>query len=120
VDEYGGSAGILTIEDLLEELVGEIRDEHDVEEPLVTSDKDGRYWVLGRVSLDQLEDLLHEHIEHGSASSVGGLIFERIGRIPRVGEEVRLGSYRAVVERMKRHAVDRVYFERIFGGESKK
>jgi CBS domain containing-hemolysin-like protein len=113
VDEYGGSAGLLTIEDVLEELVGEIRDEHDVEEPPVTSEGDARHWVLGRVSLDELGDVLGERIESESASTVGGLIFEKIGRIPRVGQQVDIGHYRAVIERMKRHAVDRVYLERI-------
>jgi CBS domain containing-hemolysin-like protein len=118
VDEYGGTAGILTIEDVLEELVGEIRDEHDVEEPKVRSEGEGRYWVSGRLPIDELEEILDARLDRGQATTVGGLIFERIGRVPRVGEELRLGDYRVVVERLKRHAPARVYLERLDGGAS--
>ena len=118
VDEYGGTAGILTIEDVLEEVVGEIRDEHDVEEPAVTSEEGGRFWISGRMALDEFEEVLGEHLESAQATTVGGLVFEKFGRIPRVGEQLELpsskgGTLRVIVERMKRHAVDRIYLERL-------
>jgi CBS domain containing-hemolysin-like protein len=117
VDEFGGTAGILTIEDALEELVGEIRDEHDVEEPPITSEDNQRFWVSGRVPIDTLEELLEDSLDHGLTSTVGGLVFERFGRIPTVGEEIQWGRYRVVVERMERHAVARVYIERLPPGD---
>jgi CBS domain containing-hemolysin-like protein len=117
VDEYGGTAGILTIEDLLEELVGEIRDEHDVEEPPFLAEDESRFWLSGRLSLDDLEENLGEKLEWGSATTVGGIVYERIGRVPKVGEVIQWDGFRLVVERMKRHAVDRVLLERSSHGE---
>jgi CBS domain containing-hemolysin-like protein len=113
VDEYGGTAGILTIEDVLEEVVGEIRDEHDVEEPSVVSENGSRFWVSGRLPVDELEEIIGERLDGVQATTVGGLVFERKGKVPRVGEELVWGRFRVVVERMKRRAVDRVYLERL-------
>jgi CBS domain containing-hemolysin-like protein len=113
VDEYGGTAGILTIEDVLEEVVGEIRDEHDVEEPPVVSESGSRFWVSGRLPVDELEEIIGERLDEVQATTVGGLVFERKGKVPRVGEELVWGNFRVVVERMKRRAVDRVYLERL-------
>ena len=113
VDEYGGTAGLITIEDILEEIVGEIRDEHDHEELPIESEDDRRFWVAGRVTLDDLSEALHHEFEHEDVSTVGGLIFSVLGRIPRAGEELRLNGFRVVVERVVRRRIERVYFERI-------
>jgi CBS domain containing-hemolysin-like protein len=113
VDEYGGTAGLVTIEDILEEIVGEIRDEHDREELPIESEEDRRYWVAGRVTLDDLSEALHHEFEHEDVSTVGGLIFSVLGRIPRAGEELRLNGFRVVVERVVRRRIERVYFERL-------
>jgi putative hemolysin len=96
VDEYGGTAGLVTIEDLVEEIVGEIQDEYDVEESLVESvesDPDRRaYRVDGRVTMDDLRDLFElsdaEEEDEEAYDTVGGLIIHRVGRIPLVGTEV--------------------------------
>jgi CBS domain containing-hemolysin-like protein len=112
VDEYGGTAGILTIEDVLEELVGEIRDEHDVEEQPIVAENGFRFWVSGRVPIEELEEMLGETLPHEQSTSVGGVVYEILGRVPRLGEEFAWGKLRVVVERMKRHAVERVYIER--------
>ncbi len=113
VDEYGGTAGLITIEDILEEIVGDIRDEYDTEEPEIESEEGKRFWVSGRVQLDELSELLGSPMEHDGVSTVGGLIFELVGHVPRAGLELQLDGYRVVVERVVRRRIERVYFERL-------
>jgi len=113
VDEYGGTAGLLTIEDILEEIVGDIRDENDWEEPPIVAEANTRFWVSGRVTLDELSEALGEHFEDKDITTVGGLIFQRLGRVPRAGETLTLNGFRVVVERVVRRRIDRLYFERV-------
>ena len=113
VDEYGGTAGLVTIEDVLEEIVGEIHDEYDVKEPDIEQREGRRFWVSGRLTLDELSDALDHDFTRDDISTVGGLVYDRLGRVPRAGESLTLGTYRVVVERVKRRTVERVYFERI-------
>jgi CBS domain containing-hemolysin-like protein len=113
LDEYGGTAGLVTIENILEEIVGDIRDEHDVEEPDIARRETGRIWISGRASLSELSELLGHNFEtDDNATTVGGWVFERLGRVPQPGEEFVADGFRVVVERVRRRAVDRVYFER--------
>jgi len=112
-DEYGGTAGLITIEDILEEIVGEIRDEYDVEEPEILQEGASRYWVAGRVPLDQLAELLETQFDVDDVTTVGGLVYELFGRVPRAGESVVHGGFRIVVERVRRRRIERVYFERL-------
>jgi putative hemolysin len=114
VDEYGGTAGLVTIENILEEIVGDIRDEHDAEELDGKRHEDGRWWVAGRASLDDLETLVgHQFETEDQATTVGGWVYEKLGRVPRPGEEFTADGFRVVVERVRRRAVERVYFERL-------
>lgn len=113
VDEYGGTAGLLTIEDILEEIVGDIRDENDWEEPPIVAEANTRFWVSGRVTLDELSEALGETFEDKDITTVGGLIFQRLGRVPRAGESLTLRGFRVVVERVIRRRIDRLYFERL-------
>ncbi|HMI58366.1 MAG TPA: hemolysin family protein [Gemmatimonadaceae bacterium] len=113
VDEYGGTAGLLTIEDILEEIVGDIRDENDWEEPPIVAEANTRFWVSGRVTLDELSEALGEHFEDKDITTVGGLIFQRLGRVPRAGETLTMHGFRVVVERVIRRRIDRLYFERL-------
>jgi len=113
VDEYGGTAGLLTIEDILEEIVGDIRDENDWEEPPIVAEANTRFWVSGRVTLDELSEALGEHFEDKDITTVGGLIFQRLGRVPRAGEALTMRGFRVVVERVIRRRIDRLYFERL-------
>ena len=112
VDEYGGTAGLVTIEDILEEIVGEIRDEYDDEEPPIEQREGRRYWVSGRVPLHELGEALNHEFATDESTTVGGLIYERLGRVPRSGEQLTLDGFRVVVERVVRRRVERVYFER--------
>jgi putative hemolysin len=104
LDEYGGTAGLVTIEDLLEEIVGEIQDEYDVEEPMVVRLDEDRARIDGRASVDELgelwDDLDVEAIleDREEYDTLGGLMFHRIGRVPRPGDEVRVGVLTLTVE----------------------
>ena len=113
MDEYGGIAGLVTIEDVLEEIVGDIRDEYDVEEPEVEQEGTDRFWISGRVSLTDLSELLGYNFEREDLTTVAGLVYDSFGRVPRAGEKGTLGPFRIVVERVRRRRIERVYVERI-------
>ncbi len=116
-DEFGGTAGLITIEDVLEEIVGDIRDEYDEEEPPIEREGDDRFWVSARVTLDELSEILGADLHHDDVSTLGGLVYETLGRVPRNGEQFTLAGFRVVVERVVRRRVQRVYFERLASSE---
>jgi putative hemolysin len=116
-DEYGGTAGLVTIEDILEEIVGEIRDEYDVEEQEIEQDGEDRFWVLGRVTIDDLSERLGTDMAHDEVTTVGGLAYELFGRVPKNGDAIEHGGFRIVVERVRRRRIERVYFERMHPAE---
>lgn len=101
LDEYGGTAGLVSIEDLLEEIVGEIQDEYDVEEPMIVRLSDDEIRIDGRVAVDELGDLFDMALEledEDEYDTVGGLVFHRIGRVPLPGDQVDLDGLRITVE----------------------
>jgi CBS domain containing-hemolysin-like protein len=112
VDEFGGTSGLITREDILEEIVGEIRDEHDTEQAPAIRRDGARVWVDGRVSLDELSAALGTTIAHAEVSTVGGLVYSVLGRVPRAGDELTLDGYRVVVERVEQRRVTQVSFEK--------
>jgi CBS domain containing-hemolysin-like protein len=112
-DEYGGTAGLVTIEDVLEEIVGEIRDEYDDEEPDVEREGATRFWVAGRVPADELAELVGHDFGVDDVTTVGGLVYALFGRVPRAGDSITRPGVRVVVERVRRRRIERVYFERL-------
>ncbi len=111
LDEYGGTAGLATIEDLLEEIVGEIQDEYDVEEPMVIRLSDDEARIDGRADVRDLAETFDISVEledEDEYDTVGGLIFHRIGDVPRPGDHVDVGSLTLTVESVDGRRVDKV------------
>jgi CBS domain containing-hemolysin-like protein len=88
IDEYGGTSGLITIEDLLEQIVGDIQDEYDREESLLTINPDGSIIADGRLPVEELEEHFDIQIERDNFDSVGGLVFHLTGKIPAVGDTI--------------------------------
>jgi magnesium and cobalt transporter len=109
VDEFGGTAGLVTLEDILEQIVGEIQDEHDVDEvqPLLHHD-DGHYTVQGGLPLADLEAELQHDFGREQVATVGGLVLAEFGRVPRAGEERMIDGWRFVIDLVVRRRVGRI------------
>jgi CBS domain containing-hemolysin-like protein len=112
IDEFGGTAGIVTIEDVLEEIVGEIRDEYDVEDPPVVQEGNTRFWVSGRLSLADLGEVVGHDFQREDLTTVAGLVYDAFGRVPRAGESTSVDGFKVVVERVRRRRIERVFMER--------
>jgi CBS domain containing-hemolysin-like protein len=112
VDEYGGTAGLVTLEDLIEELVGEIVDEFDVEEPLIEPLPDGSYRVNARMQLDELNELLDATLPAGDWDTVGGLVYNLLGHVPVEGESTEADGYQLVAEKVQGRRIGRVRIAR--------
>ena len=110
VDEYGGTAGIITIEDIVEEIVGEIADEHEDEEATVVDLGDDNWLVSGLLRVENLEEMLDVDLsgDDGQYETVAGLIFTTLGRVPGVGTTVSKNGYRFTVDRADRRRIYRV------------
>lgn len=107
VDEFGGTAGLVTIEDLIEEIVGEIADEYDTEEHMVVTE-DGGYVVDGRVSVEDLSELVGVRLPDEDWDSVGGLVLGLAGRVPKEGETFEIEGLQLTAERVQGRRVARV------------
>jgi putative hemolysin len=108
VDEYGGTAGLVTIEDLLEEIVGEIRDEYDVESEPIVDEGNGRFVFSGKVDIDEVQQRLGVEIERQGFETVGGYLLARIGRVPTVGEHLEMDGLSVDVLDAERRRVNKV------------
>ena len=112
VDEYGGTAGLVTIEDLLEEIVGEIRDEYDVETEPVIDEGNGSYVFSAKVSFDEVRERLGVEVEPQGFETVGGYVLTRLGRVPAVGETFEVDGLQVEVLEADRRRIHKVRFRR--------
>jgi putative hemolysin len=113
VNEYGGTAGLVTLEDLIEELVGEIVDEFDVEEPPVERLSSVEASVSGRMVVTEANDEFDAHLPTGAWDTVGGLLFDLLGHVPEEGESVEVDGLRLVADRVKGRRIERVRIVRL-------
>ena len=108
VDEFGGTVGLVTLEDLLEELVGEIVDEYDTESPMIVALEDGEFLVDARLSVDDLNELIGGRLPDEEWDTVGGLVLGLAGRVPIVGERFELDGAVLTPERVQGRRVEQV------------
>jgi putative hemolysin len=115
VDEYGGTAGLVTVEDLLEEIVGEIRDEYDVESETVTDEGDGTFVFSGKVNVDEVRDRLGVEIEREGFETLGGYLLSHLGHMPYVGETFDVDDLAVEVLEVERRRITKVRVRRRAG-----
>jgi CBS domain containing-hemolysin-like protein len=114
VDEYGRVLGLITLENLLEELFGEIRDEFDYEGPEITPLENGEWLVSGAIEIERLSESLGDGKSIGVSGphTLSSVILRRLGRVPRLGEKFRLGDFEAAIERVRGTTVEMVRLKR--------
>ncbi len=121
LDEYGATAGLITLEDMLEEIVGEIRDEYDGdEEELVRELGECEYVVEGSMKLDDLNDRLGLSLESEDYDSIGGLVIGYLDHLPEEGEDVTIGNVRLVVEHVEKNRIDKIHVYMLESAEEEK
>jgi gliding motility-associated protein GldE len=115
VDEYGGTAGLVSLEDIIEEIIGEIRDEYDKEENSVTKIDENKYLVLGRVSIDELKEILDINIntEDAGYDTIAGLLLNFAGQIPKEGYSLEFENYRFTVKEVLNKRIKKVQIEKL-------
>lgn len=119
VDEYGGTAGLVSMEDILEEIVGDIKDEYDVEENNVSKLDDGSYLVLGKISINELNELLEKDFasQNDDYDTLAGFILNYAGKIPTQGFHLTYNNYKFTVQDVYKKRITKVLIEKIFSSE---
>ncbi len=114
VDEYGGTAGLVTFEDIVEEIVGEVRDEYDVAEELPFQElEDGRYIFSGGIDLDDVNQLAGSDLPKDTSETLGGFIYGHLGRVPQPGERMEAGGLELIVEQVVGRRIRKVLAHRL-------
>ena len=119
VDEYGGTSGLISLEDILEEIVGEIRDEYDVEENEINQIDDNKFIILGKVPIDELNDALERNFssENDDYDTLGGFIFNHSGSIPEEGYQFEVEDCKFTVVEIESNRINKVKVEKCPGKE---
>jgi magnesium and cobalt transporter len=105
IDEYGGTSGLVTIEDLIEEIVGEIQDEYDHKEEWLVKQSDGSLLVDGRLNIEEFEEYFDIEVAREKFDTLGGYIVEQFGRVPMVGEKIKIGDFDILIEQGDQRAI---------------
>lgn len=113
VDEYGGTAGLVTIEDIIEEIVGEIQDEHDPEEFYMERISDDEYIFSARIHLDDVNEVMSTHLATEEADTLGGLVYSLLGRVPEVGDTLQIENSRLTVLSVDGRRIGTVKIQRL-------
>jgi len=108
IDEYGGTAGILTLEDIIEEIIGDVMDEYDAEEKLIAENEDGSITVDARLDVEDLEDYLHVQFPEGKFESVAGFVISLLGRVPDVDERIEYENIEMVIEAANSRKIEKI------------
>jgi len=113
VDEYGGTAGILTLEDIIEEIIGDVMDEYDAEQKLIIEHEDGSISVNARLDVEELEDYLNVELPEGKFESVGGFVISLLGKVPSVNERLTYSNLEMVIEAASSRKIERIRIRKI-------
>ena len=113
VDEYGGTAGLVTVEDVIEELVGEIRDEYDLEAEPIVREADDSFVFSGKVGIGEISERMGVEIEDGDFETVGGFVLARVGRVPGVGEHFEIDGLDVAILEAERRRIHKVRVRRL-------
>jgi magnesium and cobalt transporter len=113
IDEYGGTAGILTLEDIIEEIIGDVMDEYDAEEKSIIEHEDGSISVSARMNVEELGDYLGIDLPEGDFESVGGFVISLTGRVPSIGERVVFRGLEVEVEASNSRKIDQVRIRKL-------
>ncbi|MGA2529067.1 MAG: hemolysin family protein [Acidimicrobiales bacterium] len=115
IDEYGGTAGVVTLEDLIEELVGEIVDEFDVDEPLIVPLGGGQFRVSSKMAVDEVNEILGAELPTGDWDTIGGLVLAVSGHVPTEGESIEVEGHLLVAEKLQGRRIGSVRIQRLEG-----